>query len=162
MDVTIWAVGTVTDEWSSEPAAAHFDGRPWQRTPLPAVTPAGSDVQLTSVLAVAPDDVWAAGNYQTPEGNLGPLLFRWNGTAWRAVAVGKEGELTGLSRDGGTVWVVGNETTSVPSYDSFYLLTHAQGRWSRFDMKLPLAVLAHASGTGRLWGLAGNKIMEYR
>lgn len=156
----IWAVGTVADGWSSEPAAAHYDGRGWQRTPLPAVTQAGMfDVQLTSVLAVAPDDVWAAGGYHTPDGQFGPLLFRWNGTAWRALAVG-EGALTGLSHHGGTVWVAGDEMTSYPPYDSFYLLTQERGRWSRFGTKLPLTVLAHASSTGRLWGLAGNKVME--
>ncbi|MEV0230031.1 hypothetical protein [Nonomuraea sp. NPDC050786] len=155
----IWAVGTTADG----PAAAHFDGRSWQRTPLPPVAPAGTfDAQLTAVLAVAVDEVWAVGSYQTPDSRFGPLLYRWNGTVWRAPAL-KEGRLTGLARDsGGTLWIAGDAGTPDPPDDSHYLLTYADGRWSQAKTELPLTALAQASDGRGLWGLAGNKIVEFR
>ncbi|GAA3234126.1 hypothetical protein GCM10020216_054960 [Nonomuraea helvata] len=160
----IWAVGAVTKDSSpSEPAVAHFDGRAWQRTPLPSAVPADMfDAQLTAVLTVAVDDVWAVGNYQTADSRYRPLLYRWNGTGWRALAL-KEGKPTGLARDsGGTVWIAGDVVNPDPPYDSYYLLTHADGRWSQVKTELPLTALTQASGGRTLWGLAANEIVEFR
>ncbi|MEQ4716719.1 hypothetical protein [Nonomuraea sp. B19D2] len=155
----IWAVGATADG----PAAAHFDGRSWQRTPLPPVAPAGTfDAQLTAVLAVAADDVWAVGSYSTSDSRFWPLLYRWNGTAWRALAL-KEGRLTGVAQDGGgSVWIAGDVVNPELSHDDYFLLTHAGGRWSQVSSKLPLTALTQASGGRRLWGLAEDEIVEYR
>ncbi|MFG1679751.1 hypothetical protein ACGFNP_06215 [Nonomuraea sp. NPDC049269] len=161
----IWAVGEsdpVPDDASaqSEPAVAHFDGRTWQRMPLPAPSPPGSfESRLDAVLAVAADDVWAVGGYETPDGTFGPLSYRWNGTAWRAVAL-DGGRLTGIARDsGGVVWVASHRFNPDPGNDSYRLLAEAGGRWSRVTPSAP--VTGMTSGKP-LWAIGQNAITEYR
>lgn len=164
----IWAVGEVDpvpDDASaqSEPAVAHFDGRAWQRMPLPAPSlPDASDARLEAVLAVAADDVWAVGGYETADGTFRPLSYRWNGTAWRAVAL-EGGRLTGIARDSdGVVWVASHRFSSDPADDSYRLLGEAGGRWSRITPSAPVTAMTSLPGGRPLWAIGQNAITEYR
>lgn len=164
----IWAVGEadpVPDDTSaqSEPAVAHFDGRSWQRMPLPAPSLPGSfESRLDAVLAVAADDVWAVGGYETADGTFRPLSYRWNGTAWRAVAL-DGGRLTGIARDsGGVVWVACHRFSSDPGKDSYRLLAEAGGRWSRVTPAAPVTAMTSLPSGKPLWAIGQNAISEYR
>lgn len=101
---------TVIQEW---------DGRAWRaHKPPPQCEHGGTSFggmpnfcHLDSVVAFAPDDVWAAGNggwfrFQ------GPALFHWDGTAWRTVDVGVNQQQYVLNavggRSPGELWAVGN------------------------------------------------------
>jgi hypothetical protein len=64
-----------------------------------------------SLVAFAPDDVWACGNGAWP-GFEGPLLFHWDGSGWHPVQVGvnhKQMYLTAVAgRSSTDLWAVGN------------------------------------------------------
>ena len=75
----VWAVG---EQWiTTGPSngnggwrtlTMHWNGTQWSIVPSP--TPSGSENGLSSVLALAANDVWAVGN--------GGLIERWDGIAW--------------------------------------------------------------------------------
>ncbi|HZN20497.1 MAG TPA: hypothetical protein VFB84_20255 [Micromonosporaceae bacterium] len=110
-----WLVGyqgmkVVIQEW---------DGRAWRaHQPPPQCGRGGTSFggmpsfcTLTSVVAFAPDDVWASGTgawfrFQ------GPTLLHWDGTAWRTVDVGVNQQQYVLNavggRSSGELWAVGN------------------------------------------------------
>ncbi|MEU7742334.1 hypothetical protein [Nonomuraea sp. NPDC049158] len=184
----IWAVGEVDprpdDAYAqSEPAVARFDGRTWRRVPLPAPSlpapsesapsepapsepgsaPPGSvDSRVSAVLAVAADDVWAVGGYETSDGAFRPLSYRWNGTAWRAVAI-EGGQLTGIARDsGGVVWVASRRSVSEDAKDTYRLLAEAGGRWSRVTPPAPVTAMTALPGGKPLWAIGRDAITEYR
>lgn len=70
----VWVVGTHVDTAVGfETLVLHWNGARWTQVPTPAPF---SDFLLTSVAAVAPDDVWAVGGQGVPE------LFHFDGTAW--------------------------------------------------------------------------------
>jgi hypothetical protein len=66
---------------------------------------------FTSVVAFAPDDVWAAGNGAW-SGFLGPSLFHWNGSGWQPVDVGANQQQFAFNalygRSSSDLWAVGN------------------------------------------------------
>ncbi|SFR03792.1 hypothetical protein SAMN04488564_102390 [Lentzea waywayandensis] len=70
--------------------------------------------QINAVKAFAPDDVWAAGNGMW-NGYMGPLLFHWDGTAWRVVEIGLNQQQVSLqSLDGLSskdIWAAGDSDT---------------------------------------------------
>ncbi|GAA3548719.1 hypothetical protein GCM10022419_031290 [Nonomuraea rosea] len=166
----IWAVGEADplpdDTYAqSEPAVAHFDGRAWRRLPLPAPpSPGSSEVfgsGLSAVLAPAPGEAWAVGGYETAEGTFRPLSYRWNGTAWRAVAI-DGGRLTGIARDGdGVVWVASRRFVS-GSEDAYGLLAGGGERWSRVTPSAPVTTMTALPGGKPLWAIGRNTITEYR
>ncbi len=59
-----WAVGFTTD---FQGTALHWDGRSWQRTPLP-----GGAGMIGHVSVISANDVWAAGD----------AFLHWDGSAW--------------------------------------------------------------------------------
>ncbi|WP_433509419.1 hypothetical protein ACQP2T_36360 [Nonomuraea sp. CA-143628] len=171
----IWAVGEVDplpdDGYvQAEPAVARFDGRAWRRVPLPAPSepspspsPSGSvDSRVSAVLAVAADDVWAVGGYETSDGAFRPLSYRWNGMAWRAVAI-DGGQLTGIARDSdGVVWVASRKTVAEDAKDAYRLLAEAGGRWSRVAPPAPVTAMTALPGGKPLWAIGQDAITEYR
>lgn len=66
---------------------------------------------VTAIKAFAANDVWAAGNGAW-NGFLGPLLFHWNGSTWRAVQVGVNQKMLTLQaidgRSSSDMWAVGD------------------------------------------------------
>jgi hypothetical protein len=110
VDGRAWLVGyrdsrAVFHEWT---------GQGWQEHQPPAECVMGGFPNFCTVNAVkafAADDVWAAGNGWW-NGFTGPLLFHWNGTAWRAVQVGVNQQPLSLQSLDGTssqdIWAVGD------------------------------------------------------
>jgi len=71
----VWAVG-------DNGCALHYDGAAWRTTATP------TNQNLWGVWGAAPDDVWAVGGGTTPvSSNVRPTILRWDGDAWREVAV---------------------------------------------------------------------------
>lgn len=109
-----WLVGhrggdVVIEEW---------DGSTWRQHEPPAECTQGGTsfggmptfCNFTGMVAFGPDEVWVAGNAAWP-GFKGPLLFHWDGTAWRPVKVGVNNADTAFSEIAGTpgnLWAVGN------------------------------------------------------
>ena len=85
--------------------------------PTPALYPATA---LSTVVALGPNDVWAAGNWVTPDdvgiglSKIVTLILHWDGTAWRVVPSPNdpvrtsESMLTGLAASGPSdIWAIG-------------------------------------------------------
>jgi hypothetical protein len=72
----IWAVGAYQDT-SVHPLAIHWDGNQWQRVNPP--DPGGINSWLSTVTAIASNDVWAFGS---DSNLLRGLAYHWNGTQW--------------------------------------------------------------------------------
>lgn len=95
-DGTAWASG----EWKrmlslsqieTFTLAMHWDGEAWTQvpTPSPSPYPGGTEAMLHAVGAVAPDDVWAAGEARGDAGGLSVgawiLVEHWDGSSWEVV-----------------------------------------------------------------------------
>ncbi|WP_439656759.1 hypothetical protein ACSHWB_30715 [Lentzea sp. HUAS TT2] len=111
VDGHAWLVG----HQGNTPVFHEWNGTSWQEHQPPTECVAGGGFVnfcfINAVKAFAPNDVWAAGNGMW-NGYSGPLLFHWNGTAWRAVQIGlNQQQLTMQSLDGtssGDIWAVGD------------------------------------------------------
>ena len=82
----VWAVGSgYTANGDEQTLIVHWDGSAWRRVPSP--NPGTYSNALSSVTAIAPDDVWAAGTSYTEGGAVTPILIvHWDGRAWSRVA----------------------------------------------------------------------------
>lgn len=80
----IWGVGD--GRWISGPQRAwvlHWDGAAWSHVPSPPQDDELMMSQLFDVVAIAADDVWAAGSYSDPtSGDQGALFLHWDGANW--------------------------------------------------------------------------------
>lgn len=110
VDGRAWLVGYR----DNRPVFHEWTGQAWVEHEAPAECVNGGGIvnfcTVNAVKAFAPDDVWAAGNGMW-NGFAGPLLFHWNGTAWRAVQVGVNQQMTFQSLDGRSskdIWAVGD------------------------------------------------------
>jgi hypothetical protein len=102
----IWAVGWYNDG-ATHPLAFHWDGTQWQRVTLP--DPGGSGSWLSTVTAIASNDVWAFGS----DANLlRGLAYHWNGSSWSQVsmpAVGQSSSISGAyAAASNKIWAVGS------------------------------------------------------
>lgn len=109
-----WLIG----HRGSDVVVQQWDGSAWkQHQPPSECTQRGTSFggmptfcNFTGIVAFGPDDVWVAGNAAWP-GFKGPLLFHWDGKAWRPVKVGVENADTAFSEISGTpgdLWAVGH------------------------------------------------------
>ena len=80
----VWAVGDFASVGPVPPAPLieHWNGRSWSLQPTRALTQLKSALPqtLTSVAALAPDDVWVLG---TPGSNSSDVYLHWNGASWQ-------------------------------------------------------------------------------
>jgi hypothetical protein len=61
----------------------HWDGSSWSHVPSPPQSSDTMTSQLQDVVAIASDDVWAAGHYTDPiAGEGGALFLHWDGASW--------------------------------------------------------------------------------
>src|SRR5438552_1638119 len=89
-----WAVG-YQFQGATPTLTEHWDGTAWRRVTSPNP---GSQDELHGSVAIASDDVWAAGQYLVPDGStIQPLYLHWDGTTWSHVP-----EAPGLT-DGGII-----------------------------------------------------------
>ncbi|RDI34597.1 hypothetical protein [Lentzea flaviverrucosa] len=111
VDGHAWLVG----HHGNAPVFHEWTGSSWREHQPPAECVTGGGFlnfcTINAVKAFASDDVWAAGHGMW-NGFTGPLLFHWNGTAWRAVQVGlNQQQVTLQSLDGTSsrdIWAVGD------------------------------------------------------
>lgn len=80
----VWAVGYFASVGPVPPAPLieHWNGRSWSLHPTHALTRLKTALPqtLTSVAALAPDDVWVLG---TPGSRSSDIYLHWNGTSWQ-------------------------------------------------------------------------------
>lgn len=102
----LWAVGAGYAAEAGEAVALHWDGRDWRRPAVPGAT----DVWLSDVVALATDNVWAAGSRNMRGGSPDlPIVVHWDGARWSSVDIGSErGDISELTTDGATVWGIGS------------------------------------------------------
>jgi hypothetical protein len=76
-----WTVGSTS---TLTPLAVHWDGIRWSVVPTPVP---GRYNALLGVSGVAPDDMWAVGDYTDEQGFIHPLAMHWDGSTWQVVTV---------------------------------------------------------------------------
>ena len=137
----IWAVGTLTAPGVEiRTLALHFDGGAWSIVPTPNPVHGGNLTQnvLTSVVAVAPNDVTAVGFTLANQTEL-TMVQHWDGTSWKVVAspnvsntVGSFNTLravTAVNRS--DLYAVGFFSNSTTNGQQLRLLLHFNGTaWS--------------------------------
>lgn len=85
----VWAVGSHYDSstYSGGSIAMHWNGTAWGL--VTGIDPFTFGATLYSVLSLAPNDVWVAGQYGYPAPGqsieLGPFAAHWNGVGWSAM-----------------------------------------------------------------------------
>ena len=109
----VWAVGSVCGPGTAKTMTMHWDGNGWNVIPSPNKSPI-DDSELLAVSALAPNDVWAVGDYQVAfEYEWETLIEHWDGTAWSIVpspnpAGSDITYLTGVSAvSASDIWAVG-------------------------------------------------------
>lgn len=114
----IWAAGYyVSAIGVAQTLAEHWNGTAWQIVPTGDTTSL-QDNELTSVEAVASNDVWAAGFASDDTARVTTLIEHWNGAAWAVVASPNVGvdnnsiaDLSAISAN--DVWAVGTYVNEV-------------------------------------------------
>jgi len=111
----VWAVGDITAADPTDPGLliVHWDGSGWTRVATPLFTHVRG--ALHDIVALAPNDIWAAGIYtETPPPALPkPLTMHFDGTDWVEVTPDPLGPdsawLRGISAAGPCdLWAVGS------------------------------------------------------
>jgi hypothetical protein len=111
----IWAVGAAGSGDRRQIYITHWDGAHWANVGTPVS--AGAEGELQSVVAVASDNVWAAGYSLTASGGSEPLMLHWDGQRWdvdpnvTTVSKGRTGGvLLGMAAiSPSDIWAVGSE-----------------------------------------------------
>lgn len=86
----VWAVGTAVDATGDSEGdrtvTLHWDGQDWTAVSSPNQGFEADNNELSDVVAIAPDDVWAVGEFDgsSSGSGFGPILQHWNGTRWQA------------------------------------------------------------------------------
>src|SRR5207302_8394357 len=81
----VWAAGYQTTQAGAQKSLIeHYDGAAW--TIIPSPNPASFAVYLSSLVALATNDVWAAGHYLDNAGIYQTLMEHWDGNVWTIVA----------------------------------------------------------------------------
>lgn len=85
----VWAVGglstaSIFDSLPEKTQIVRWNGTQWNS--VASVNPGVKSNGLSSVVAVAANDVWAVGSFSGADGVERPLIERWDGIAWRVIA----------------------------------------------------------------------------
>jgi hypothetical protein len=131
----VWAVGQICTWSTFQTLTEHWDGSAWTVVPSPNQPRADSSV-LTAVVALASDNVWAAGDFE-PQGKYitEPLFEHWDGTQWSIVSspgpANASNVLNGIAATSANdLWAVGYSQLK-PSYREVPLIEHYDGGgWS--------------------------------
>jgi hypothetical protein len=115
----IWVVGQLSHDAEGDYTyAAHFDGSSWTKvsTPSPLNQHDIDQNWLTSVTALAPNDVWAVGVTRDPDYGIldRTLVEHWDGVKWKVVSSPVQGTnvnndfwgVVALAPD--NIWAVGS------------------------------------------------------
>ena len=103
-----WAVGGSKDGLGVSPLVVGFDGSSWSIEETPEVDGGDFGAELLAVDAIAVDDVWAVGGYNSTGDSL---IFHWDGESWSDVPHPTPYTFQRLAGVSGTapddVWAVG-------------------------------------------------------
>ncbi len=117
----VWAVGWTGSKSGPVTLTQHWDGSTWSVVPSP--NPSSTFNYLWGVTALAPDNVWAVGEFNATGGNQRTLFLRWNGTTWVQVPGDNTGP-NGLqffvravsAISGSDIWAVGNNSHTLAEH----------------------------------------------
>ncbi|HTQ55258.1 MAG TPA: hypothetical protein VMI94_12405 [Bryobacteraceae bacterium] len=135
----VWAVGfTGPENDSSRTLVMHYDGKSWRQFATPSVGSGAN--QFNSVVAMAPNDVWAVGfSMAVPPPKRVPnqtLIEHWNGSSWAVVSspnvgpnsVYQSNTLYGVTAvSSSDVWAFGSYFAASGSGHQMTLLEHWDG-----------------------------------
>lgn len=116
----VWAVGYTVEgtdrKRGHRTVTLHWDGLGWTRVPSPNLGFPDDVNQLKAVVAIAPDDVWAVGEFTGYVAGIprtfDSILLHWDGTSWQSVAHPCGSGLDALGAAASNrVWAVGNAST---------------------------------------------------
>jgi hypothetical protein len=133
----VWAVGSAnrTSFATTDPLAAHWDGKSWNIVPTPAAGTGSAKAILAGVANLSAKDAWAVGRSHANRA----LIEHWDGTAWTIVPHPEPAILGGSSllgsnltaisaRSARDIWAVGNfQTLNGTKVSSFTLTLHWDG-----------------------------------
>lgn len=117
-DGTTWAYVSSTlqggsaladnDVWAfSGSSVDHYDGTTWTATSVAGLLPAFSSAQVTGILALAPDNVYAVGDGGSQTHGGATVLLHYDGTSWSQVGASGNRAGQNLTSDGaGGVWLL--------------------------------------------------------
>lgn len=144
----IWMVGAV-DSLNGKTATLtmHWDGAQWTQIPSPNVPAAGrgnASQGLESVVALASNNVWAAGQSRDGE-SVRTLIMHWDGVQWSIVPTPNgpsgDGWLHGIAAAAANdIWAVGEYSTTgkQPAAAARSLALHWDGAsWTAFTPPNP-------------------------
>lgn len=152
-DDDIWAVGIGAGFGdggaTSAPLAVHWDGSSWTEADVPRV--ANRHHELTGVVAIASDDVWAVGDYRNVADAYRGVTYHWDGETWAHVpspieAIPQSGLFDVAATGPNDVWAIGSAT------DVGVVLMHWDGSdWSLATPPPNSGGSLIATGGGELW-----------
>jgi hypothetical protein len=169
----VWSVGyQVTDAGVYQTLALHWNGSRWRVVPTP--DPGSGDDLLNGIAAVASDDVWAAGFFESASGETKTLIAHWDGAAWSVTSSPDPGavsnSLTAVhARARDDAWAVGSFHDGA---NNVSLVMHWDGAsWTRVPSpNVPDSgnVLndVHGSSAGDVWAVGyyyntvGERVVE--
>jgi hypothetical protein len=131
-----WAVGYTRTSQYDPPRTLilHFTGDRWRTVSSP--NPGPYDNTLYSVVALAPDDVWAGGWYYDAQHFGRSLVVHWDGTRWSQVATPVSGTFDAVQALSATgpddVWAAGR--TAVNGVYVAYSMHWDGSQWSVVSM----------------------------
>ncbi len=111
----VW-VGGQSDPPSgmTEPRFRRWNGSNWNAVSSP--TPGTGPIYVNDMVAIAGNDIWAVGEYETGGQWQRPLLLHWDGSGWDHVPhpSGVDGALMGVWANGANhIWAVGTDGDSL-------------------------------------------------
>lgn len=130
----VWAVGSFLEEPTagSRTLTLHWDGVEWSVVPSPNGTLTRSNA-LTSISALASDDVWAVGSFMGSDTEA--LIEHWDGTQWTIVPAASPGlgskqlnSVHAISPD--NVWSVGQYYTYTVGVTQYLIERWDGTQWS--------------------------------
>lgn len=151
---SVWA-GSSTGEGTEY--LQHWDGTSWSSHPV-----------QNSITALAPDDVWAVGDYNWLPTDGQPRQYRsvalhWDGTSWTRVPT-PDGQhaVADVTPDGaGDVWMVQDTPEIAPPFAKKQLLHHTGDTWTPVPVSgtpdgrgVEEVNLANIPGTTSTWSAA--------
>jgi hypothetical protein len=165
----IWAVGQRAVNGEGDITVAyHFDGTSWTRFPTPNPLHLHDIDQnwLTSISAVASNDLWATGVARDHDYGIldRPFALHWDGSTWNLVSVPDPG---GSSEDtdlwgsvafaADNVWAVGS-VGNEPDWSTFTLQWDGAA-WTQLSSSTPGRFLDAASdASGGMWGVGDRSV----
>ncbi len=116
----VWAVGSYQSQAGvTQTLVEHWQGSGWTIVTSPNPDPNNTAV-LTSVAALSPTDVWAAGYWMdSTTGNDEPLVEQWNGSVWNIIQfpvpdLGGDTYITAIAvASANDIWAVGDSGSGI-------------------------------------------------